>query len=171
MSFNHGGPIYRREMIPSLDEALNFVIDSTQLTLVWLDPKVTDGMEVMLQTQQRAMDRAKAKGRTLLVLFGINSTDMLNAYRAAPSANQTPVLCELSTDIALSLPSCVCWCPRWTLGTQEGGVATARAKGLMVIPWTIDSPEYLTQFLNSPAGRDGILSDYPAILTGQYYQR
>ena len=159
------------EHIPSLDEVLNYVVDSTNLTLIWLDPKNASVTESALQAQRRAMDRAKAKGRTLTVLYDITTFDMLRAYRAAPSANQTPVLCELTANVALTLPSCLCWAPRWTLGTQDGAVGAVRAKGMMVFPWTIDSPEYMTQFLNSTAGKDGILSDYPSMLTAQYYLR
>lgn len=160
------------EQIPSLTDFLTFVVDSTHLEFVWLDPKVATGVEGILQAQQAALDRAAQKGRTLRILYGIPTQEILDAYRKAPSANKTPVLCELDPSIVRSLPSCKAWGPRWTNDLQTETVTQLHNEGYEVYPWTIDDPGYLTKFLNQRASPyDGILSNYPSMLTGQYHLR
>lgn len=158
------------EQIPTLKEFLDFIIDSTKLELVWLDPKVSNGVERVLEIQRAAVTRAANRTPRLQILFGIPSLDVLDVYRRAPLADSTDVLCELSPDIVRSLHSCKAWGPRWTNGVQASTVAALRSEGYAVYPWTIDSPEYMTQFL-SQATFDGILSNYPCMLTGLYCQR
>jgi len=158
------------EEIPTLNEFLTWAVDSSDLQLVWLDPKVTTDIEKMLEAQQAAVARAKRLGKKFRVLFGIPSTDILNAYRQARLADSTEVLCELSPDILRSLPSGKVWGPRWTLGLQTSDVTSLQSQGYEVFPWTIDSPDYMTQFLNG-SPYDGILSDLPSMLAGLYYQR
>jgi glycerophosphoryl diester phosphodiesterase len=159
------------EVIPTLNEFLTWAIDSSDLDLVWLDPKVTTDVEKMLEEQQSALAHAKSIGRKKFrIVFGIPTTDMLSAYRQSRLADSTEVLCELTPDDVRSLPSCKVWAPRWTLGLQASNVASLQSQGYQVFPWTIDSPDYMTQFLND-APYDGILSDLPSILTGLYFQR
>jgi glycerophosphoryl diester phosphodiesterase len=158
------------EVIPTLSEFLTFVVDSTNLEFVWLDPKVTTGIEQMLEAQRDALIRAKQKNRKLKIYYGIPSTDILNAYRQTPLADSTDVLCELSPDIVRSLHSCKAWGPRWTNGLQTSDVDALHKEGYEVYPWTIDDPDYMIQFLGQ-GSFDGILSNYPSMLTGLYYQR
>jgi glycerophosphoryl diester phosphodiesterase len=160
------------EKIPTLSEFLTFVVDSTNLEFVWLDPKVSTGIERILQTQRDALNRAAAKGRKLRILYGIPSQEILDAYRQAPSANKTPVLCELDPSIVRSLPSCEAWGPRWTNDLQIDAVTALQKDGYEVYPWTIDDPTYLKKFLDQrQSPYNGILSNYPSMLTGQYHQR
>jgi len=160
------------EILPTLYEFLTYVVDSTNLEFVWLDPKVSSGIERILQTQQGALDRAKAKGRKLRILYGLPTQAILDAYRKAPSANKTPVLCELDPSIVRSLPSCEAWGPRWTADLQTATVKQLHSEGYEVYPWTIDDPTYLKKFLDQrESPYDGILSNYPSMLTGQYHLR
>jgi glycerophosphoryl diester phosphodiesterase len=160
------------EVIPTLREFLTFVVDSTKLEFVWLDPKVSSGIERILQTQQDALNLAKSKGRKLRILYGLPSQEIIDAYRKAPLANKTPVLCELDPSIVRSLPSCEAWGPRWTADLQTAAVTQLHAEGYEVYPWTIDDPTYLKKFLDQrESPYDGILSNYPSMLTGQYHLR
>jgi len=158
------------EVLPTLDEFLRFVIDSTKLTLVWLDPKVSRGLEQMLESQQRGIDYATLRHRDLKILFGLPTQEILDVYRAAALTGKTPVLCELTLSDVRSLPSCEAWGPRWTNGLEEDGVRQMHAEGRKVYPWTIDSPDWMIKFLDG-GDYDGILSNYPSMLTGLYYQR
>jgi glycerophosphoryl diester phosphodiesterase len=159
------------EVLPSLTQFLDFVIDSTNLELVWLDPKVTEGLTQALSAQRTAVRRAKVRGRNLRIVFGITSEEMLAAYNAVEPSIRDSVetLVEYSPDVALSLKTCVVWTPRWTLGCDAATIATLQHAGKMVFPWTIDSPFYMSEFLDC-AAYDGILSNYPAMLTGLYYR-
>jgi glycerophosphoryl diester phosphodiesterase len=158
------------ENVPTLGEFLTFVVDSTNLQFVWLDPKVTTGIEKILEEQRAALNRAKQKGRKLKIYYGLPSTAILDAYRQAPLADSTDVLCELPPNIVRSLPSCKAWGPRWTNGLQTSDVEALHKEGYEVYPWTIDDPDYMIQFLGQ-GSFDGILSNYPSMLTGLYYQR
>ena len=159
------------EVIPTLNEFLTYIVDSTNIELIWLDPKVTTGIENMLEAQQMAVARAKRIGRNnFRVIFGIPSTDILDEYRKTRLADSTEVICELTPDDVRSLKSCKVWAPRWTLGLRTSDVTQLQSQGYQVFPWTIDSPDYMTQFLNG-SPYDGMLSDLPAMLTGLYYSR
>ena len=159
------------EVIPTLNEFLTYIVDSTTIELVWLDPKVTTDIEKMLEAQQAAVARAKSIGRTnFRVVFGIPDADILAAYRKCRLADSTEVICELTPDDVRSLKSCKVWAPRWTLGLRTADVAQLQGQGYQVFPWTINSPDYMTQFLDG-SPYDGILSDLPSMLTGLYYQR
>ena len=160
------------EVLPSLTQFLDFVVDSTDLELVWLDPKVTSGLPQALSAQRAAVRRAKASGRTnFRIVFGITSEEMLAAYNAVePSIRDSiETLVEYSPDVALAMKTCAVWAPRWTLGSDAAKIAMLQQAHKMVFPWTIDSPFYLSEFLDH-ASYDGVLSNYPAMLTGLYYR-
>ncbi len=160
------------EVLPTLSEFLTFVIDSTNLQLVWLDPKVSRGVDKALEAQKNAIDYARRKGRSLRIIFGLPSPEILDAFRRAPLADSVEALYELLPENLASIKSCRAWGPRWTRGTQGATVAGLQngPHHYWVFPWTIDSPDYMTQFLND-AHYDGILSNYPSMLTGLYYAR
>lgn len=158
------------EPIPTVEEFLNAIIDSTTLELVWLDVKAPSVVEKIINAQRVANAHARNNGRNLKVYFGVPSQEVLDAYRAAPSANTEPVLCELAPDIARSLPTCKIWAPRWTNGLQADNVRAMQQAGYEVLTWTLDSPEYMTEFLNGDV-YNGILTNYPSMLAGLYYAR
>jgi glycerophosphoryl diester phosphodiesterase len=176
--------LYYGEQVPTLEELLKTVVDSTEHEFVWLDMKDADAVNRTLEIQKQFIAYAKSKGRNKLeIAFGIPTNDILDAYNAAPLKDSTQVLCELDQSIATSLPSCTIWAPRFTYGTQEANVAAWHAhkatsnavagQKTKVFIWTADQPSVMKSFLEVPEDDnriDGILTNYPSVLAATYYQ-
>jgi len=160
--------LIRGEKIPKLEDALNYVVDSTRLEFVWLDIKEGRGaLDLVIPIQDQVLKRAQQKGRKLEVLVGVPNDVVLNDLKATPNYKSIPSLCEISPEEARNLSS-KAWAPRWTLGTQNDLVAQVQAEGRQVFCWTIDTPGFIDQFIRQ--GRfDGLLTNYPSIVAYYYY--
>jgi len=160
--------LIRGERIPKLEDALNYVVDSTRLEFVWLDMKEgRQALDLVIPIQDKVLKRAQQKGRKLEVLVGIPTDDVLNDFKATPNFSSIPSLCEISPEEARNLNS-LAWAPRWTLGTQNDLVAQVQGEGRQVYCWTIDVPSYIEAFIRD--GRfDGLLTNYPSIVAYYYY--
>lgn len=157
------------EQIPTLREALMAVIDSTELTTVWLDNKSVRAVDSVLIIQREMIDYAAGKGRKLRILFGIPSDDILRAYETSTLTGTVPVLCELDPQIARRVKAEV-WAPRFTLGTQESLVRELQRDGCDVYVWTLDDVVFMRQYLAADVF-DGILTNYPTLLAWGFYTR
>ncbi|MEI6434261.1 MAG: glycerophosphodiester phosphodiesterase family protein [Bacteroidota bacterium] len=156
------------EQIPTLESALNFVVDSTQLRFVYLDMKgVVGTMAKVIPIQQKILDRAKQKGRDLIVVVGIPSTDVLNDLMTYPGYKDIPSLCELTVDDVRTVNSMV-WAPRWTLGTQNDLVQQMHNEGRLAVCWTIDQAQWIKDYINN-GNFDGLLTNYPYIVAYYHY--
>ncbi|MEI6682572.1 MAG: glycerophosphodiester phosphodiesterase family protein [Bacteroidota bacterium] len=156
------------EKIPKLEDALNFVVDSTWLNFVYLDMKASkEAMAVVVPIQQRILQRAAAKNRDLVVVVGIPSTDVLNDLMSYPGYTSIPSLCELSADEARKVNSVV-WAPRWTLGTQNSLVQQMQDEGRLAVCWTIDSPAWIENYLNNGLF-NGLLTNFPYVVAYYHY--
>jgi len=156
------------EKIPKLEDALNFVVDSTWLHFVYLDMKASkETMAVVVPIQQRILQRAAAKNRDLVVVIGIPSTDVLNDLMSYPGYTSIPSLCELSADEARKVNSMV-WAPRWTLGTQNTLVQQMQDEGRLAVCWTIDSPGWIENYLNNGLF-NGLLTNFPYVVAYYHY--
>ena len=158
------------EKIPELEDALNFVVDSTQLHFVYLDMKESNqAMNAVIPVQQRVIQRAKEKGRDLIVVVGIPTTAVLNAFLSYPDHQNIPSLCELTTDDVEAANSMV-WAPRWTLGTQNDLVQEMHNEGRLAICWTIDTPGWIENFIDE-GQFDGLLTNFPYVVAYYHYIR
>jgi glycerophosphoryl diester phosphodiesterase len=157
------------ELIPKLEEALQTVVDETNLTFVWLDTKTEDRniVEVMVPIQREYLARAQAAGRKLDILIGIPTAAVFEEVRRYPNYQDLSTLCELSTDDVRAVDAEV-WGPRWTLGTLDAEVAAMKGEGRRVIVWTLDVPGYISQFI-ARGTFDGILTNYPTAVAYAYY--
>jgi glycerophosphoryl diester phosphodiesterase len=156
------------ERIPTLEEALTFVVDSTLLRFVYLDMKASnDAMHAVIPIQQRMLERAAEKGRDLKIVVGIPSTDVLNALKSYPDYQNIPSLCELTVDDVRDVNSMV-WAPRWTLGTQNDLVQQMHNEGRLAVAWTIDNPEWIENYLNNGIF-DGLLTNFPYVVAYYHY--
>ncbi|MDZ4714514.1 MAG: glycerophosphodiester phosphodiesterase family protein [Cytophagales bacterium] len=161
--------LIRGEKIPTLDEALRYVVDSTNLKFVWLDMKDEDPdlVKYVLPVQIAAITRAQAAGRNVEFLMGIPSKELFDALKATPGYQLVPSLCEISPETTRELGS-KAWAPRWTLGTQNSAVTSMQVEGRRVYTWTIDLPAYIRQFINE--GKfNGFLSNYPSHVAYFFY--
>jgi glycerophosphoryl diester phosphodiesterase len=162
--------LIRGEKIPRLEDALDFVVDSTRLEFVWLDMKEsTEALNLVMPIQDRILKKAQQKGRKLNILVGVPTEEVLSGFKTFPNYQTVPSLCELSPETARELQSRA-WAPRWTLGTQNELVTSVQGEGRQVFCWTIDTPDYIQQFILD--GKfDGLLSNYPSIVAYHHYTR
>ena len=156
------------EKIPTLEDALTFVVDSTLLRFVYLDMKESnDAMEKVIPIQKRILQRALDKGRDLKVVVGIPTDDILNAFMEYPDYQNIPSLCELTVDDVRKANSMV-WAPRWTLGTQNDLVQQMHNENRLAVTWTIDNPGWIKTYIEEGLF-DGFLTNYPYVVTYYHY--
>lgn len=155
------------EKIPTLEEALEIVINQTSLTFVWLDTKYIGPMDKVQAIQQKYRQKAMQAGRNLQIVIGLPTTDALASYKALPNKENTPILCELDTAITRNLDARI-WAPRWTLGPQTAEVEAMKAEGRTVFVWTLDEPKFIEEFVNQ-SKFDGILSNYSPVVAYYHY--
>lgn len=155
------------EKIPTLEEALETVVNNTSLNFVWLDTKYIGPMDKVQAIQQKYRQKALLSGRNLRIVIGLPTTDAVDSYKALANKDNTPILCELDTAITRSLDARI-WAPRWTLGPQTDEVLAMQAAGLTVFVWTLDEPEFIREFI-SQNHFDGILSNYSPVVAYYHY--
>ena len=155
------------EKIPSLREALEFVLEETNIRAVWLDTKDVDVIPASIALQQEILQRASMMGRDLKIVIGIPADDVYEEFIAQPGYQDVPSLCELSIDQVRQANSQV-WAPRWTQGTQTANVQQMHAEGRLVFTWTLDETNYIEEFINE-GEFDGILTNYPTIVSYYHY--
>lgn len=155
------------EKIPTLREALNAVVYQTQLSYVWLDTKYAGSLAPVHALQLEFIKKAAAQRRTLNIVIGLPGKDQMDQFLQLPDYANTPSLCELSIEEVEKINAKV-WAPRFTEGTQNDKVDLVHAQGRKVFVWTVDVPEFITQFINE-GHFDGILSNYPSCTAYNYY--
>ena len=164
--------LIRGERIPKLEEALKYVVDSTDLKFVWLDMKEENRefVETVVSIQKASLTRAQAiPGRQLEILMGVPTENLSNVIKTFPDFELIPTLSELTTDNARDLGSRA-WAPRWTQGTQNDLVDQIHAEGRIALCWTIDVAAFIQQYLQE-GHFDGLLSNYPSLVAYYYYMR
>lgn len=154
------------EKIPTLDEALETVINHTPLTFVWLDTKFTNRMQTIQAIQQLYIQKAKAARRTLQIVIGLPTQDAVDLYKALPNKN-TPVLSELDIPTTRSVNAAI-WAPRWTIGPETPDISAMKAEGRQVFVWTLDEPQFIQKFIGE-SQFDGILSNYSPVVAYYHY--
>ncbi|MFH1194220.1 MAG: glycerophosphodiester phosphodiesterase [bacterium] len=158
------------EEIPTLREALEFVLNGTGLKFVWLDMKSEkNSMPYVIEIQRDILNRAQLMGRNLQIDVGLPTEFMLNNLLAYPDYQSVPSLCELSLKEFNSAKSQV-WAPRWTLGTYPDEVNTIHREGKKAFVWTLDQAQFIQQFIFE-SEFDGILTNYPTIVASFYYAK
>lgn len=157
------------ERIPTLREALATVVRETPLTYVWLDIKLTGSLQLIRDIQLEYMGEAVTSGREVHILMGLAAQEQLTNFLALPDHSSAPSLCELEIGDVQAANSEV-WAPRWTLGLQSAEVAQIHGQGRKAFVWTLDLPEYVTEFIQA-GNFDGILSNYPTLVAYHAYAR
>jgi len=158
------------EKIPTLDEALKFVLEKTTLSFVWLDLKSDrDEIPLVIPIQQKYLELAGQRGRSLEIVLGLPSEDKVDRFAAIPNHQAVPSLCELDVDLVRKVNSRV-WAPRWTQGTQTAQVRAMQAEGRRAFVWTLDVDRYISTFVTD-GEFDGILTNYPTLVAYYHYVR
>lgn len=157
------------QSIPTLEEALDVAIDSTNINLIWLDNKGGNErfFNYTLPIMYKALQRAKQQGRRIQILNGIPTEEVAVEYAKIKTHKDRPSLCEISLARCKELNSEV-YAPRWTLGTLDAEVSEAHALGMRVVTWTLDINSVIRTYLRL-GHFDGILTNYPSILAYEFY--
>jgi glycerophosphoryl diester phosphodiesterase len=163
------------ETIPSLDDALRYIVENTSLRLVWLDIKDAESLEKVYPIQQTYINQAITSNRDLSILIGVPSDEVLNQLTSLTDYTNIPSACEISPQQSINLNSKI-WAYRYTLGYESENVAALHQLGIKSMPWTIDDPAYIDKFMSHGGSDtlmryDGILSNYPSILAYYHYVR
>jgi len=158
------------ESIPSLEEALTYVLEETALDLVWLDMKSEkNAMPYVVVLQKMILDKAAAVDRELKILIGLPDDKNRDRFLQLDNFASIPALCELDLDDVRSTNAQV-WAPRWTLGMQTNDITAMHNEGRRVFTWTLDEIGFIEKYINEGAF-DGILTNYPTIVAYYHYAR
>jgi glycerophosphoryl diester phosphodiesterase len=156
------------EKIPTLREALEFVLEKTTIRAIWLDTKDIDVLNVEIELQKEITQRAVDMGRDLNIYIGIPSDEIMQGIIAYPGYQDLNTLCELTPENVRQVYA-KAWGPRWTQGTQSAEVQRMHSEGRKVIIWTVDEPQFMTEYIN--AGFDGMVTNYPTLVAYYNYIR
>ncbi len=158
------------EKIPSLENALEYVLEHTKLRFVWLDLKSEKNeIPAVVKIQERILRKVNPLNRDLQIVIGIPSSDKANNLLSYPSYETIPSLCELTTDFVKELNS-LYWAPRWTQGTQLDLVREIHAEGKQAFVWTLDEPAFVESFMRD-GEFDGFLTNHPTLVAYYHYIR
>ncbi len=158
------------EKIPTLQEALDFVVENTNLKFVWLDLKSGENeIPMVRQIQEAALNKAEMMNRDLNIVLGLPTQDKVDNFLALPGFEDVPSLCELDVNTVRQTDADF-WAPRWTQGTQLGLVDEMHAEGRKVFVWTLDEPAFIQSYI-SEGNFDGILTNYPSLVAYYHYIR
>ena len=166
------------QKVPSVEQVLNYFVDSTTLKYVWLDIKGnTDIFKFMEPIVRNAYAKAVSKNRDVVIFTGLPSSDVITELNAQPTYNSNnpaysyslplPTLAEQTLDIALQ-NGCQFFGPRYSQGLLLDDVEKAHSNGIKVISWTLNGKNLVSDYLKN--GKfDGFISDYPAYVVYDFY--
>ncbi|MGE5500074.1 MAG: glycerophosphodiester phosphodiesterase [Syntrophothermus sp.] len=163
------GRLIHDEKIPSLEEALDVILNKTSVKLVWLDVKYPSSIPFVAPLQKKYNELALARNRNLKILIGLPDEDVLNSYLQYGNTQEHPCLCELDITQVRKAGAGV-WAPRFTDGIVKPQILSMQTEQRKVFVWTLDNPGFIHDFVSSKY-YDGILSNYPSIVACEYYMR
>ena len=155
------------EKIPTLEEALEFIIDSTNHKLIWLDVKSTNTIAKINEYCIKYKSIAEGKKRNIEILIGIPTIELYNELISLQNYKDIPTICELDENYVTSANS-LAWGPRWSLGYLTDRVLNIHAINKRVYVWTLDEPQFIRRYIDK-SYFDGILTNYPTVVAYEYY--
>ncbi|MCX6155291.1 MAG: glycerophosphodiester phosphodiesterase family protein [Candidatus Kapabacteria bacterium] len=163
------GTLINDEPIPTLEEALDSIINKTNLKLVWIDTKDAAAVASTIQIIQKYQTIANSLGKTIEICIGIPSVEVLNEFMKVEGFKNIKSICELSVQTVKDINALAFGLP-WTLGTMKTELAelhSIRKKGFV---WTLDEQVFIDKFLQT-SDFDGIVTNYPSVVAFKYYTK
>ncbi len=156
------------QKIPSVEQVLNAVIDSTTLKYMWLDIKGDPDIFKWLEpVVRKANERAAKANRKLEIITDLTSDDVISEFKSDPSYRSLPMMSELGLDNSIE-NHCQYWAPRFSLGLLLNEINIAHGLGIKVLSWTLNDRDLILDYLVN--GKfDGFISDYPAYVVYDFY--
>ncbi len=167
--------LIRGEQIPTLEEALDFVVEKTQMSLILLDIKNSESFDYVIPIQKKYIDIAKEKGKEVEILISIQSNEVYESFKKVEGYTEIPSCCTMEKEKVKSINSTL-WNYRWTQGILSQELIEMHSLGKRCTVWTLDVPEFIDLYVshgkNNPLLRfDGILTNYPNIVAYYHYVR
>lgn len=156
------------EKIPSLKQALEYIIDSTGLRFVWLDLKSFNNEIPKVLEVLNSLSIKLSSGKVKIYL-GIPTEEKVEQLKKIESYQTIPTICELSINKVKELNSAY-WAPRWTEGIQNSQVDEIHSLNKKALVWTLDEPLYIEKYLTD-GNFDGVVSNYSPVVVYHYYSR
>lgn len=166
------GQLIYGEKIPTLEETLKEIIDSTNLHLIWLDMKAPEIMDEVIEILQDAIDYAKTK-RDITILLGMPDAGTYNTYKLSTyklTEKIPSILIEYNLASAIYDNNCKAWGPRWTDGIEDPDIEKVQSFNKFVFTWTVDMTQYINEFFYQK-NVNGILTNYPCLVAAKYWSR
>lgn len=157
------------EEIPTLEEALKTIVDSTNLSLVWLDVKASNLISQIVPLQKKHMAKAKDLNKTLEIMIGLPDETIYSEFLNYAGYKDCLSLCELDETFVLNANSSI-WAPRWSLGLIPDRVSAMHSSGKRVFVWTLDEVQFIQRYI-SEGNFDGIVTNYPSVVAYEYYTK
>ncbi|NCD70039.1 glycerophosphodiester phosphodiesterase [Mucilaginibacter agri] len=157
------------QKIPSLAQALQAFIDSTNMKYVWMDVKGDPDIFKYLEPVVRnAYAHAKAVNRNVIIFAGLPSKGVITEFQKQPSYGaDLPCLCELSLQDAID-NHCQFFGPRFTMGLLLDDVNKGHSLGIKSFSWTLTDKITIADYLQN--GKfDGFISDNTPYVVYDYY--
>ncbi|MBP7506991.1 MAG: glycerophosphodiester phosphodiesterase [Prolixibacteraceae bacterium] len=163
------------EQIPTLEEALDFVIEKTQISLILLDIKNSESFNFVIPIQKKYIDIAREKGKEVEILISIQTNEVYESFKKVEGYTEIPSCCTMEKEKVKALNSSF-WNYRWTQGILTQELIEMHSMGKRCTVWTLDVPEFIDLYVshgkNNPLERfDGILTNYPSIVAYYHYVR
>lgn len=159
------------EKIPTLERALDVLLDDTLLEFVYLDMKVPEAVEPSTKLALAINERAEEAGRSFKAVVALTKDTVTEEWlRVIESASKAPpCLVEYDPELVSEL-GCVAWGPTWTAGPRAEDVKTVRASGARVIYWTLNDDNFINEFLRA-SNPDGAITSRTGLLMYLYQKR
>jgi glycerophosphoryl diester phosphodiesterase len=159
------------ERIPSVEEALDVLLDQTLMDFVYLDVKTPEGVAESSRLAAATNVRADQAGRRFRAVVALTTEDVTKAWKKflEDAADVPPCLMEYDPDLVGEL-GCVAWGPTWTAGPRADDVKEVRKAGARVIYWTLNDDHFMEQFLRA-TNPDGAITARTALLMYLYQKQ
>jgi glycerophosphoryl diester phosphodiesterase len=146
------------EKIPTLERALDVLLDDTLMDFVYLDIKVPEAVAESTKLALAINARAEELGRSFRAVVALTKDSVTEAWLKFKTSAKGMPPCLVEYDPALvSELGCVAWGPTWTAGPRTEDVKTVRAAGARVIYWTLNDDHFIDQFLRA-SNPDGAIT-------------
>lgn len=153
------------EIVPTVEEALEVMVNETELEVTYLDIKVPEAVEPVYKLAQKYNAIALDKGRNFVSVVALTKDEVTEAWNSTKAKYMDvppPCLVEYDASLVGEL-GCVAWGPTWTSGPQVDNVSLVRSFGARVIYWTMNDEAFISSFLQV-ATPDGFITSRTSLV-------
>lgn len=153
--------------VPTLDEALNTILNQTNIKTVWLDIKNANSIAPVVEIIKKYYAKAELLNRTIEIFIGLPGEDAVNEFKTVTVFERASILTELSPDVVQAIDADA-WGPQWDTGTNSPEqISYVHSLGKRVFCWTIDDPAFFNLFSENTQP-DGIITNNPQKMIYEY---